>query len=355
MIKERVFVGVSGGIDSATSLVVLKERGYNVTGVYLWMRGECMDDGTLEQLVQISDRTGVEIIVHDVRERFERCVVKPFVDSYLRGDTPSPCADCNPAVKWQSLIEVADARGGGLVATGHYCRRIEVDGLYYIAKGVDSLKDQSYYMWQLSQEVLSRALFPLGDVTKSEVKELMRGYGWCEMVEKRESMGICFLEGKSYSDWLSSRGISISGGDVVDCKGVVVGEHKGFPYYTLAQKRGFTLHSSQRGLAVVSIDCEQNRLVVGDSSSLLSDTLYIKKWQFVSLDEALASSTVTVKVRGVGVNPEGYGRLSMEGDMIRVTLNEDKAWAVTKGQPAVFYINDRLIGGGIVERCQVTI
>lgn len=346
---------MSGGIDSATALIVLKEQGYEVTGVYLFMRGERVEDEVLEQLRSITEHTDIQIIIHDIREQFQHCVVNPFIDGYLRGETPSPCAECNPLIKWKSLVEVADAHGGGLVATGHYCRVKKYNDHYYPLKGSDPLKDQSYYMWQLSQEVLSRAYFPLGSITKSEVREFMRNYGWDVMVEKRESMGVCFLEGKSYDKWLIDNGVDIGVGEVVDIEGRVIGEHRGYPFYTLAQKRGFTLHKKERGFAVIAIDSEANRLVVGDSATLQSDTIYIKRWQFVSLEEALTDEHIEVKVRGVGVNPMGYCRLQQDGDLMKVTLCSDTAWAITKGQPVVFYINDRLIGGGIVERCQIMI
>lgn len=353
MIDKRIYVGVSGGIDSAATLVVLKEQGFEVTGVYLFMRGAVVEESTRKQLDEISKKTGVEILIHDVREKFQKCVVDPFIEGYLAGETPSPCTDCNPQIKWSSLLEVADRNGGGMVATGHYCRVVEQNGHYYLAKGCDPLKDQSYYMWQLPQSVLSRAVFPLGEMTKSEVREFMRQHDWEVMVEKRESMGICFLEGKKYAQWLE-KFITLPVGEVVNGKGDVIGSHRGYPFYTLAQKKGFTLFHGEHGLAVVEIDCARNRLVVGESQSLQSNVLYLKKWQFVSLDELFTEPCLEVKVRGVGENPSGYCKVTQEGELMKVTLCDDTAWAVTKGQPVVFYVNERLIGGGIVERCQIT-
>lgn len=355
MISNRVFLGISGGIDSAASIVMLKEMGYEVIGVYLLMRDGQLSGEVKSQLDDISQKTGIEILVHDVREQFEKYVVKPFIASYIAGETPSPCADCNPLIKWHSLMEVADSHGGGWIATGHYCRVVVHDGLYYLAKGRDPLKDQSYYMWQLPQSILSRALFPLGEMTKGEVRDFMRCHDWEVMVEKRESMGICFLEGKRYTQWLVEHSVEERRGEVVDIHGSVIGEHRGYPFYTLAQKRGFTLYGGEHGLAVTQIDCERNRLVVGDSKLLQSNVFYIKRWHFVSQSEIFSEQCLEVKVRGVGENPRGYCTVKQEGEMMKVTLLSDTAWAVTKGQPVVFYVNDRLIGGGIVVRCQIMI
>lgn len=355
MTSNRVFLGISGGIDSAASIVVLKEKGYEVTGVYLLMRDGQLSSEVEGQLGVISQKTGIEILVYDVREQFRKCVVEPFISSYIAGETPSPCAECNPLVKWRSLMEVADENGGGWIATGHYCRVVEHNSSYYLAKGCDPLKDQSYYMWQLPQTILSRALFPLGAMTKVEVRDFMRRHNWESMAEKRESMGICFLEGKRYTQWLTEHSVMERRGEVVDVHGSVIGEHRGYLFYTLAQKRGFTLYRGGHGMSVIHIDSELNRLTVGDSKSLQSNVFYIKKWQFVSQSEIFSEQCLEVKVRGVGENPKGYCTVLQEDDMMKVTLLNDTAWAVTRGQPVVFYVNDRLIGGGIVVRCQIMI
>lgn len=344
-------MGVSGGIDSAASLFILKDRGYDVTGVFLLMRGEGVSESVCSQLGEVSKRTGVEIVIYDVRERFEKLILEPFVASYLCGDTPSPCADCNPLIKWYSLLKFADDRGGGFVATGHYCRVRVENGLYYLTKGVDPLKDQSYYMWRLSQEVLSRAIFPLGDKTKAEVREYMKLKRWTEITRKAESMGVCFLEGLNYSKWLrlnSAKIAAIESGDVVNRCGEIIGKHSGYPFYTLAQKKGFSITNGEKGLSVVEIDTTNNILVVGDKNELMSSVLLLRDWRFVSIDEVMREKELVVKVRGVGFNPNGYCAVQIEGDLLKVTLLDDKAWAVTKGQPAVFYIGERLVGGGIV-------
>lgn len=347
---KRIFIGVSGGVDSAASLLMLKEAGYEVIGVYLWLIGDSIPSATIDALDKLSSFTGVEIIIEDLRERFDKIIVKPFIQSYREGETPSPCAVCNPLIKWQALAEIADRNGGGAIATGHYCKVTQIDNLFYLTTGVDSLKDQSYYMWLLSQDILSRAVFPLGEKTKTEVKEYMCQHGWEEMASKRESMGVCFLNGLKCGEWLKSNGIEVTKGDILDLDNKIIGSHDGYPFYTLAQKKRLDFFdSSSRGKAIIDINCKNNQLVVGNSSFLQSDIIYLRDYQFVSYLEAEQSDSLVVKVRGIGVNPAGYCKISAERDgLLRVELLSDSAWAVTKGQPAVFYIDNRLVGGGIV-------
>ncbi len=343
------YVGFSGGIDSTAAIFMLKSQGYNVTAVYLLMSDYAYNDDVKISIENLKERTDVEVIIYDVREQFRRDVVECFIHDSLNGETPSPCAVCNSEIKWKYLLEVADSRGGGYVATGHYCRIVEHDSRKYIAKGISEVKDQSYYMWSLSQNILSRALFPLGELTKEQVRQYMINKGWGGLVKKPESMGVCFFEGKKYSEWLLSQGIPINKGNVVLECGEVVGEHDGYPLYTLAQKRGFTLYESDRRLAVISINSERNEIVVGDAETLKSSEIRLHRCYFHSIDEVLGSEILELKVRGIGLNPVGYCRLQINNDStITATLIDDTAWAVTKGQPVIFYIGDRLVGGGIV-------
>lgn len=340
---------MSGGVDSAASLLMLKEEGYNVTGVYLWLIGDEISPDTISALNRLSSFTGVDIIIEDIRERFDSTIVKPFIKSYEIGETPSPCAICNPLIKWKTLIDIADRNGGGMVATGHYCRLVEHCGQHYLATGADPLKDQSYYMWLLSQDILSRAVFPLGDKTKSEVKEYMRERGWQEMANKRESMGVCFLQGLKCGEWLKKAGVRVTNGDIVNSEGAIIGTHDGYPFYTLAQKKRLNFFdSSNNGSSIIDIDSTTNSIMVGDSQYLQSSIIYLRDFQFVSYQEAENSYFLEVKVRGIGVNPTGYCKISIEDDLLCIKLLSDSAWAVTKGQPAVFYIGNRLVGGGIV-------
>lgn len=199
---ERVVVGMSGGVDSFVTALLLKQRGYEVIGVKLdlWKEGES------DELSGLCRQLGIDLLHFDGRALFRQCVVAPFVKGYASGCTPNPCALCNCSVKWDLLLQAAGRLGVERVATGHYVRIVKEGARYYIHKGADPDKDQSYFLWGLRQEVLSRALTPLGDYTKAEVKQYAQQHGYGEMARKKESMGICFLEGSDYRDFLCRQG-----------------------------------------------------------------------------------------------------------------------------------------------------
>ncbi len=347
-----VYIGISGGIDSTATVAIMRSRGFNVVGVYLWMYGDTISKKVEHSLSLIKEHLGIEIVTYDVREAFKRDIITPYLEGCLSGRTLSPCVMCNTTIKWRYLIEVADSRGGGMIATGHYCRIIKHNGVSYIGRGVDSLKDQSYYMWDLPQSTLNRIIFPLGEMTKRDVRNYLDTVPWAtDFVSMQESMGVCFFEGQKFGQWLSQQGVEQQQGDVVSQDGVVVGRHNGVHLYTLAQKRGFVIYDdSSKGLSVVGIDNKNNRLVVGDSATLQSSKIIVANYNFQSLDEALSAHNIVVKVRGIGVNPTGYCTIErFTADKLKVTLLTDTAWAVTAGQPVIFYIEERLIGGGVAE------
>ncbi len=352
--KINVYVGLSGGIDSAATVVLLKEQGYNVIGVFLIMQDSSLNEDTLNSLDEIKRGVGIEIIMYDVREEFQRKIVNVFIDGCNRGEMLSPCTICNTEIKWRYLLEVANSHGGGLVATGHYCKLKRNNGLQYIAMGKSATKDQSYYMWSLRQSTLEKILFPLGDMTKDEVRTYMSERGWDNLTRKRESMGVCFFNGIRYAEWLAAQGVKIERGDVVASsdgnRRMVVGYHNGYPLYTLAQKKGFIIYDERfKGSAVIDIDTQNNQLIVGDSATLNSDTLYLRDYYFHSIEEVTSSDILSVKVRGIGVNPKGYCKITiLSKNKLKVELLDDMAWAATKGQPAIFYIEDRLVGGGVI-------
>lgn len=340
---KKVLVGISGGVDSAAAVLMLRQRGYEVTGLHLNLYGE-PENGELEAL---SRRLGIPVHTVDIGRRFEKEIVDWFVGEYMRGNTPSPCTRCNVRIKWQVLAEEADRLGCGLLATGHYCRIAERDGLRFVRQGADLLKDQSYYLWQLPQELLARIVFPLGDHTKQQVRAFMEEQGEHELVGRKESMGVCFLRGEGYETLLRKRvpGIGrLADGEIVDRTGAVIGRHKGYPFYTLAQKRGMGLPP---GLCVTGIDSQRNRLTAGPEADLYIRSIRLAAWQAPDPARLFASPRLRCKVRGIGRNPEGFCRVVREGDSLRVET-EHPAWAVAKGQPVVFYEEDRVAGGGIV-------
>ncbi len=335
--REKVILGFSGGMDSVTAARFLSECGFGVVALTLDTTG---DTRFVEHARAAAAEAGAEHVVRDVRSVFSEEIVDHFVSSYLSGRTPSPCVRCNPLIKWRYLTEEADRRGARFVATGHYFNIVEHNGRFYVSRADDRTKDQSYYLWGLSQGVLSRALTPMGHVMKSEIK--------AAFADKRESMGLCFLQGCGCREFIERHSPAASRrGDIVDTRGRVVGRHDGVAFYTIGQKRGL---EGAAGRPVVAIDAERNRLIVGDDSDLYHTTLEIGECNVVDEEEFLTSTDIEVVIRGVGRNPEGYmlGAERIAGGY-RIWL-DGAAWAPAAGQPAVFYRGDRVIGGGIVER-----
>ena len=335
--REQVILGFSGGMDSVTAARFLSERGFGVVTLTLDTTGDAELVGRARDAAA---EIGVEHAVKDVRSVFAEEIVDHFVGSYLSGRTPSPCVRCNPLIKWRYLIKEADRRGVRFVATGHYFNIVEYNGRFYVSRADDRTKDQSYYLWGLSQAVLARALTPMGHVMKSDIR--------AAFADKRESMGLCFLQGSGCREFIERHHPAASRrGDIVDVQGRVVGKHDGTAFYTIGQKRGL---EGVAGRPVVAIDAERNRLVIGDDADLYHRILEISDCNIVDEDEFMTAADIEVVIRGVGRNPEGYmlGAERIAGGY-RIRL-DGAAWAPAAGQPAVFYRGDRVIGGGIVER-----
>jgi tRNA-specific 2-thiouridylase len=331
--KGSVILGFSGGIDSCTAARLLLNEGYEVTALTI----ECIDDKTLmSKAQQRAEEIGVRWMGYDARDEFKREIIDYFCNSYQAGLTPAPCTRCNPRIKWQILERVADELGVEHIATGHYFNVVERNGHYYVAKGADSTKDQSYYLWGLTQKTLSRAITPMGNMIKSEVKQ---GFA-----DKSESMGVCFLQGRSYASFLAERGVNMEPGDIVDGSGRVLGRHSGIARYTIGQRRGDGL---TEGMRVVGIDAERNNIIVGKAEELYKHTLYIKEYNIVDCNELIEAKDITIKIRGIGRNPEFPVRIIPYDDGYKI-VTQDPAWAPAKGQPLVLYRNELVIGGGIV-------
>ncbi|WP_347915694.1 tRNA 2-thiouridine(34) synthase MnmA, partial [Bacteroides fragilis] len=249
---KRVLVGMSGGIDSSATCIMLQEQGYEVVGVTMrtWdvpsrfsTPGQDEPDDVLEARA-LAERLGIEHHVADVRKEFKQIIVKHFIDEYMQGRTPNPCVLCNPLFKERILCEWADQTNCAHISTGHYCRLEERKGKLYIVAGDDQTKDQSYFLWKLPQEILQRFLFPLGTYTKQEVREYLRQKGFEAKARGGESMEICFIEG-DYRNFLRSQcpdiDTQVGPGWFVNSKGVKIGQHKGFPYYTIGQRKGLEI------------------------------------------------------------------------------------------------------------------
>ena len=335
--KESVLLAFSGGMDSRTAARLLLEE-YEVESLTLDTTG---DADLLLSAKQYASELGIEHSSLDVQAEFRHRIIDYFTDSYAAGRTPAPCTVCNPMIKWRYLIDEADRRGIEHVATGHYFNIERYNNHLYVARADDSRKDQSYYLWGLSQQVLQRALTPMGHVIKDNIRS---GF-----THAKESMGLCFLRGESYRDYISRTQPALTlKGDVVDTEGRKVGSHAGVAFYTIGQKRGFECELT--GVAVVGIDAAMNRIIVGKDAELYHSTLEINDCNIVDKEEFMQADDVRVVIRGIGRNPQEHmRRAESAGEGYRIHLN-DPAWAPAAGQPVVFYRQNRVIGGGIVER-----
>jgi len=377
--KKKVVVGISGGIDSFMTALLLKNKGYDVIAVHLdlWDDNELLNDVSsakkdFKDVKYLCDFLKIPLFIIDGKELFKRTIINYFINEYLVGRTPSPCVFCNSQIKWQLLKDVADKLNIYNIATGHYVRKVFFDnekGLYYIRRGIDSIKDQSYYLWELKQDILSRMLTPLGEYTKDEIRAMAKREGFNNILNKRESMSICFLAKYSYGDFISKyikQDYSINDKNYLSDKGLInysnfinnkgcflledgtnLGKHKGILYYTIGQKKNVPLSPDGKKLYVIKIDEQTKNIILGSKSSL-----FVSKFRINNLNinnyKDLDSSQIKIAIRGVGLNPKGYVKIKrLALDNIEIKLS-DPAWAMAPGQPVVMYIDDRVIGGGVV-------
>lgn len=346
---EKVVVGLSGGVDSFVTALLLQQQGFEVIGVHLQLWASRASSSQEPEVEELCKQTGIKLYRLNGRQLFQEQVVQPFVQGYLSGITPNPCATCNSFIKWNLLRDLANELKVHHVATGHYIRIHPFANHYYVHKGVDPNKDQSYFLWGVPEEILCRAITPLGDYTKTQVKEMAKEHGFIHLAEKQESMSICFLEKGNYRDFIARQpgtDSCFTPGQIVDESGNHVGEHTGIVNYTVGQKRGIP-PKEQFPQYVSRLSPSTNQIVVGDKASLHRRTFTLGQIHLINPEE-IHSQDIEVKVRGIGLNPEGFTQLSFQPNQKLYVQLSSPAWAVAPGQPAVFYRKDRVIGGGIV-------
>jgi tRNA-specific 2-thiouridylase len=363
----KIAVAMSGGVDSSAAAAMLKGAGHELVGftMQLWnqRRGLTVDaDGeplpsrccSLDDVYdarRVAEDLGFPFYVLNLEREFERDVVAPFVQSYLEGETPIPCVACNSRLKFASLDRMALSVGCEKVATGHYAR-VHYDedaSRYRLLRGRDARKDQSYFLWELTQEQLSRSLFPLGEMSKDEVRTVARHVG-LNVAEKRESQEICFVPDGDYAGFIE-RYLEAEGrdderparGEIVDTAGRVVGRHEGVHRYTVGQRRGIGI-SRQLPLYVVRVEAEENRVVVGEGEELLRSEFTAAGVNWVAFDEPREPVRADVRVRYR--HQESPATVTpLEGARVRVRFDEPQR-AVTPGQATVFYRGEEVLGGG---------
>jgi tRNA-specific 2-thiouridylase len=366
MLNRTIAVAMSGGVDSSTVAAMLRADGHNVIGLtmQLWnqrrlaghegmpesVQGRCCSIDDVYDARRVAETIGIPYYVVNHEDRFERDVVRPFVQEYLSGRTPIPCSLCNNHLKFDQLLTVAQQIGAEAVATGHYAR-LEFDeqrGRWLLKRPADNSKDQTYFLFGLTQEQLSRTMFPLGNMTKPEVRELARKHGLAS-AEKPDSQEICFVPGGDYKNfldaYLAEQGESLldTAGELVTTDGRVIGEHSGIHNFTVGQRKGLGVATGSP-LYVLQIKGDTREVVVGSGENLYSNTLRVHRTNLISVDDLDAPMRGTVKIRHRHEAAAAIIEKSA-ADEILVTFEQPQR-AITPGQAAVFYDGDVVVGGG---------
>ncbi|QCT94428.1 tRNA 2-thiouridine(34) synthase MnmA [Caminibacter mediatlanticus TB-2] len=332
----RVLVGVSGGVDSAVTTYLLKKAGYEVIGIYLKMHSGVNHSENLKKIEKLSKKIGFSYVVEDVEEEFRKEVYEYFIKSYEEGSTPNPCAMCNKQIKFGIFMNFLEKYNCEKAATGHYVRN---DGKFlYEAK--DKNKDQSYFLFGIKKEVLPKLIFPLGEYTKNEIKLIAKEIGLEEFATQKESQDICFIE-NSYIDVLKFHFNPEKKGKVVNKKGQKIGIHKGYAFYTIGQRKGFSLFKSNKPHYVIGIDAKTNTIIVGDKKDLEKKLVFLKGVNLF-IDDKIFECEAKVRYRA----PKLKAVVKMESKTKAVVKFKEAATGVAKGQACVFYEGEKLLGGG---------
>ena len=338
---------MSGGTDSSVAALLLQDAGYEVTGVTFRFYEKDGDTEYLDDARDLCNRLGIRHLVHDVREVFAERIISYFVREYMAGHTPVPCTLCNNYLKWPLLSQIADREGIARFATGHYVRRRLIDGYWHITAGADPDKDQSFCLLGLTPNNLSPKLLPMGQQTKTRVRELAAERGFLKAARKRDSLGVCFCP-MDYRTFLRARvpASKIIPGSFYDEQGNYLGKHEGYPFYTIGQRRGLGIYLN-KALFVKEILPQENKVIVSDRLQSLEKTeMYLTDWNIVNPAALLGCDDVIVKIRyrkqanRCTVTQTNDGRL-------HVLLHEPLA-SIASGQAAAFYRNDVVLGGGII-------
>jgi tRNA-specific 2-thiouridylase len=360
--KGKVLVAMSGGIDSTVAALMLHDEGYEVIGITMktWdytasgggkKETGCCNLDSFNDARMAAVQHGFPHFILDIRDEFGSFVVENFVEEYLAGRTPNPCVLCNTHIKWRALLKRADALGCDFIATGHYASvHQHTNGRHFISKGIDDTKDQSYVLWGLEQDLLSRTLLPLGNYQKTAIRQLAHDYGYPELAKKSESYEICFVPDNDYRGFLKRKveGLEekVAGGFFVNKEGKILGQHKGYPFYTIGQRKGLDIALGKPAF-VTSIDPDTNTVVLGDEEDLEKEAMRVVKVNWIKYDGLQDQTTAITKIRYK--DKGSLSLLNQDGNDVMVKFF-DKAKGIAPGQSAVFYEGNDVIGGGIIQR-----
>lgn len=346
---EKIVIGMSGGVDSSVAAYLLKEQGYEVIGVT--MQTGSVPPETLEDAKRVAQKIGIPHYVMDFQNEFRQFVIEDFARSYLAGRTPNPCIACNRLVKWESLMQRAKELGASLVATGHYTKPVRLENGRYTLQRTEGGKDQTYVLYRLTQEELSRTQMPLADYRKEEVRELAVRIG-LSVADKPDSQEICFIPEGNYVGFLEQyTGIKMQPGFFVDVSGNRLGMHKGLWHYTVGQRKGLGI-ALGKPVFVTEIRPETNEVVLGENEQVFSDGLIAAEMNYMAVDGIHAGATVRLEGQIRYSHRPAPGVLEAREDGTVCFWFDTPQRAVTPGQGAVFYQNGQIWAGGTV-RCAI--